>query len=172
VYIRRATHHDLFMLEALMKRGLREADEANLPFPPIDFLHSAHAVLNLIAAGAIHVVCEPIDEQRERMIGAHVFDVRQYHWNPGVKFFETIHWYIHPDHRGAQLADGRTAAAALIDSAKELAMSVGLPFLMTVQFTPDRASVKDALIDRKDFQYMGGSHLFVPPKQEAAEAAE
>lgn len=161
--IRRGQMGDLWRLQHMLYMA---EEESNGIMPPTDMLHAAHAALNMLAAGFVFVV-----EEGETVVGAIMLDVMSWAWNPQVKYLETQHFYVMPDHRAKKVGDV-LAAQALLDAAKAMADAAGIPLIATRFFSDERNASKDAFFERSGMINLGGRHIYQPAVDAAKQAAE
>ncbi len=171
IAVRPVQKWDLWALELLLAKGIEESDGL---LPDYDPLHFAHTAINMIAAGLIYVAVE-IDEaaKQEKIVGCLAMEAKSWSWNADVRLIESVHFYVLPEVRGRQLADGKTPVwEGLLKAGQALADGAGMPLRVEILHKlDDRGTAKDELMKRAGFSYTGGNHLYLP-KAAAQQAAE
>ena len=159
-------------------------EEAGELFPTPEYPAALHVLLDRISDRMIWLAVEP-DGKGESVVGMILLRLSSYDGAPSQKYLETCNFYIVPDARSKALEDGRSAAAGLIEAAKNVsvmasvAVNQWLPLIFGIDFGDDRVELKEALVERNGFKRQGANFIRVPSEddlpeeaKQAAEAAE
>jgi hypothetical protein len=171
IEIRAARLHDLFSLEGLLHRAIAEA---NGLLPDYDHMHLAQMTIELMKNGLVVVATEPLEGNRERLVGVFMLSVRSWSWNPAFQYLDSVHFYVHPEYRARSIADGRSVADGLRDAGQSIADNAQVPLIVEGYFTPDRLEAKAEFFSRAGFLHVGGRYLYMPadPAEKQPAAAE
>jgi GNAT superfamily N-acetyltransferase len=144
--IRRAGPEDIVAIYGTMRRAF---EEAPVKVPLIEPIPGMKWALRIMETGAIYVA-----EADGIVIGSIGIEVKTFPWTENAPLLNDTWFYVTPEYRRSRIA------SALLDKIRKHVHATKIPFFGGVNWGGDRVELKDRLIERHGFKYVGGNFTY------------
>lgn len=163
--LRPASTLDLNKLELLLAKGIEESKGLLPPYNPFVVYKNANELIHN-KDGCVIILREVDDDAKTaRVVGCLMLKVEGWEWNPQALILKSVHFYVLPESRTVKMPDGMLPAIAMLEYAKSVSCSTGMPLLIQTmhQAGDERAVGKDHMFERAGLLYSGGNFFYMPP---------